>query len=284
MDLTVLLNHLFLTVDEVTFHEISNSSFLHSEFAVSEARTTVRADYPDGYTALYFYGESTYFEFFDAGNSALSLGDFGIASGFEEPGAIERAKYELDKIQAGKLSSISRKVGDEYIPWFDALIGRFGPGNKGASIWAMQYDPRFIDQFMGSQSSLSGSILQKDVLEAYAIQLAQTQRRQQSLLKDISSVSAVMTAEDFESYSQELIAHGWHSSAVNDCKAFRAQNVTVSLCPETRERLPGVSSIAFSLRRSPSSTVEKVFGNSRLVFQDQQAVWLFGRPVTEGAE
>ena len=34
---------------------------------MTERRTTVRAD--TSYTALYFYGTNTYFEFFDAGRS-----------------------------------------------------------------------------------------------------------------------------------------------------------------------------------------------------------------------
>src|SRR5918998_6248173 len=60
----VFLNHFFVVVDSATYKDVERSAFLRQEFAVTERRTTVRNDV--SYTALYFYGVNTYFEFFDA--------------------------------------------------------------------------------------------------------------------------------------------------------------------------------------------------------------------------
>ena len=77
----VYLNHVYRVLDTETFRAADASEYLRSEFAPFERRTTKSGD--DSWTGLYFYGESTYFEFLAAdpkrdrpvGQSGVAFGD-----------------------------------------------------------------------------------------------------------------------------------------------------------------------------------------------------------------
>src|SRR5262245_28226860 len=91
----VPLNHFFLTVDADTYKAIESSEFLRNEFAPFEQRTTVRKD--TTYTGSYFYGQNTYFEFFEVGRSIGRLvGSSAIAFGVETPGASPGLRQKLE--------------------------------------------------------------------------------------------------------------------------------------------------------------------------------------------
>src|SRR5688500_11025864 len=89
----VSLNHFFVIVDSVIYIEIVASAFLRQEFAVRERRTTVRTD--TSYTALYFLGANTYFEFFDAADRhAAQFSGSGVAFGVDESGGLHALAKE----------------------------------------------------------------------------------------------------------------------------------------------------------------------------------------------
>src|SRR5438874_5933325 len=94
--LLVFLNHFFVVLDHDTYAAIESNAFLTRELAPFERRTTVRND--RSYTGIYFYGNNTYFEFFDATQSSFRKGTDGLAFTPEEPGSIQ---------------TIQKKIGDE---------------------------------------------------------------------------------------------------------------------------------------------------------------------------
>ncbi|MCP4724942.1 MAG: hypothetical protein GY863_07895, partial [bacterium] len=120
----ILLNHFYFVLDSATYVSIESSSFLRNEFAITEKRTTVRQG-GNSYTGLYFYGENTYFEFFNiATEKNNKAGNTGIAFGIEQPNALN-ALQQLIVGESTKLSPATRELDGNQIPWF------FSIGPKG---------------------------------------------------------------------------------------------------------------------------------------------------------
>lgn len=270
-----------MSLDPVTYQAIADSEFLRTEFAVSETRTTIRNDYPDGYTGVYFYGDETYFEFFDAGNSAFPLASFGIASGFEAQEHFDTAKEALDARGGGVVYPVDRQLEGEPVPWFTGLFGSTETGYGGPSVWGMQYDDKFIAKWLGHSSELDGSIRQSDFLHSYAIKLGQTNNRESALMKDLTFVDAVLESEYLSAYSEQFAAMGWKAEKEGACDLLEAGNAKVRLCPTTTERGAGIYELGFSLHREYEGPTEMEFGSSSLVFDGKHATWIFAYPSTQ---
>src|SRR5438105_10621787 len=116
---TVYLNHFFVTIDAESYKAIESSPFLRDEFAPFEQRTTVRHDIT--YTGSYFYGEHTYFEFFEAGRGlGRDANACGLAFGVEAAGASARLKAQLEARLGSPVAvlPVTRRVGDHDVNWF----------------------------------------------------------------------------------------------------------------------------------------------------------------------
>lgn len=276
--LGTLLNHLYLSLDTATYQAIAESDFLRNEFAVSETRTTIRSDYPDGYTGVYFYGDETYFEFFDAANSAFPLGNFGIASGFEAEGQFETARKALDARGGGIVRPVDRQVDGAAIPWFTGLFGATESGYRGPSVWGMQYNDEFIQEWLGHSSELDGSILQRDFLHSYAMKLDQTELRDRALMKDVTFIEAVLDPQYLSKCIEQFVALGWTSEEEGICHLLEARNAKVLLCPVTEERGVGIYELGFSLHGNPEGPQTMQLGSSTLAFEDKTAEWRFSIP------
>ena len=91
----VYLNHVYRVLDTETFRAADASEYLRTEFAPFERRTTKSGD--DSWTGLYFYGESTYFEFLAADPKRdRPVGQSGVAFGIEEAGGSAAVRKALD--------------------------------------------------------------------------------------------------------------------------------------------------------------------------------------------
>lgn len=158
----VLLNHFYLVLDSAAYAAMEGDPFLRRELAVSEQRTTVRADRT--YTGLYFYGTNTYFEFFDvAKETAHRVGDSGIAFGVEQPGGLEilQKRMALDPPEI-----ITRQSGNTQVPWFFSLKPQDFPAESGMSSWIMEYHSRFLSEWHPEAAGSKAGIRRKEILRA----------------------------------------------------------------------------------------------------------------------
>lgn len=162
----VPLNHVYVVLDPATYKAIESSDFLRGQFAPSEIRTTVRTDM--SYSGLYFYGTNTYFEFFDAANSAVGgLGASGIAFGVEQPGALQSLVNEQpNRFEVGP-QPITRQFKDSQVPWFFMGIPK-APAFPGFQTWIMEYHPRFLAEWNPVEGKQNQGISRKALLERYA--------------------------------------------------------------------------------------------------------------------
>lgn len=278
MEYFVLLNHLFLSVDALTYQSIYTSDFLRNEFAVSESRTTVRPDYPDGYTGLYFYGHETYFEFFDAENSTFTLNSFGIASGYETKGKLQAVYKAMESKHDVRPYQVGREVNGNTLDWFTTLPAHHERFRDKLVLWAMEYNDSFISNWLGADNHLQGSILQRDVLTAYVIKLEQEEIKKSALMKDITAVDIMLEQQDLLVYSDIFVGFGWGLETVDECYLLSSQTTTISLCPTTADAQPGIHRIMFSLNRKYDGAEQKTFGSSILKFKEKTAEWIFQLP------
>jgi hypothetical protein len=96
----VYLNHIYRVLDKETFRAAEASEYLRTQFAPFESRTTKSGD--DTWTGLYYYGESTYFEFLAADPARdRPLGQSAVAFGVEEPGSSATVRKALDGLGLG---------------------------------------------------------------------------------------------------------------------------------------------------------------------------------------
>ncbi len=186
----LFLNHVFAVVDQESFDAIESSSFLRETFAVSEARTTVRADL--SYSGLYFYGERTYFEFLAPDPAAgLVEGTSGLAFGVEVEGALEALSRRLDESEVHtQLAPITRQLDAEQVPWFQILGVEMPPTR--VSIFAMEYDPQFLASWHPKLAPAAPSITRAGVLERYAAVLDRSPLRASAPFADVSEVQLAL--------------------------------------------------------------------------------------------
>ena len=130
-------------VDSSTCDAIEKDAFLRKHFAPNEKRTTTNADMT--YTGLYFYGVSTYFEFFDVANSpGHRIGNSGIAFGVDQPGAIRVLQENLGPSLEPSLKSVTRLCQGKSVPWFFMATPKSLPYESKLSCWVMEYHPEFL--------------------------------------------------------------------------------------------------------------------------------------------
>jgi len=113
----ILLNHFYATVDRATYRAIAADTFLQQQFAPFEERTTVRSD--STYSGLYFYGDQTYFEFFEENQGGRKPGDAGLALGSEDPGGSAWLKAQWGKLRPSINTMTTRQLDGSAIDWFE---------------------------------------------------------------------------------------------------------------------------------------------------------------------
>ena len=153
---------------------------------MTERRTTVRAD--TSYTALYFYGTNTYFEFFDAGGqSAAQFGGSGVAFGVDVAGGLQALAQELpDEIFAAP-QPVTRQYEGRQVPWFYRAVPKNFPLASGVTVWLMEYHPRFLDEWNPRPADKTVGVSRQRILRRYAAVLKDVPAR--PLLEDVVSLT-----------------------------------------------------------------------------------------------
>ena len=177
----VFLNHFFIVIDSATYNDIEQSAFMRREFAVTERRTTVRND--TTYTALYFYGVNTYFEFFDASAQGRFTGS-GLALGPDQAGALQVIGKELAPEISVAREPVTREYDGKQVPWFYAAGPQDSPLDAGFTLWLMEYHPRFLSEWHPRREGLNGGVSRKQILQRYTAVLKDIPAR--PLFEDVS--------------------------------------------------------------------------------------------------
>jgi hypothetical protein len=244
---TVELNHFYLAIDHETYAAIEGSDFLKTEFAAFEKRTTVRTD--KTYTAMYFYGTHTYFEFFDAEAEKRKPGESGIAYGVDAAAA-EPKSISLEK------DLITRQWQGVQVPWFYTLSAH---NEKGIALWLMEYHPDFLAKWHPSISPADG-ITREAILSRYKAVLAQ--KPADPILEDVAGLTVALAPEERPPVER------WIRDIGSEVPVHFIE-------PEAGEQ--GIREVRFKLRRVAAKISEMHFGKKSILrFQpDGTAIWAF---------
>jgi len=265
----VTLNHFYLTVDAETYAAIESSEFLRREFAPFEQRTTVRTD--QTYTGIYFYASNTYFEFFNATQSAEhKLGDSGLAFGVEQ---IDAVKFLEQRLGIAPARLVTRGYKDKQIPWFYMLsLGPF-PENSAIKAWVMEYHAQFLAEWNPSDKKHQG-IQRKQILSRYIAVLSNTPA--QPIVTDLSGLTLAVDHASAATLRLVCEKFGYQSAVQGEEVVLTSPDFVLRLIPE-RSSDRGIKRVEFRINRTPAEQREIFFGpNTTLRFEDDElAVWTF---------
>lgn len=270
--LPVFLNHLYVVPDGETYRALAGSEFLRESLAVSEERTTVRADLT--YSGLYFYGRRTYFEFLEPGSTdRVAPGGSGLALGLEEEGGVKRLAERLGEAGVRTFAGSRTRAGHgEQQPWFEILGVEAAHAGSRLSLFAMEYDPRFLTSWHAELPPEGGGIARRRILERYAAVLGQGERRREALLEDVTEVFLELDEAERERLLAVCRAAGYELD----------QGVDAWVCHAPQFRLvvrasegPGrVTGLRMALR-APVEREPIQLGKARLSFQGRTATFSF---------
>jgi hypothetical protein len=249
---TVFLNHFFVVVDAETYAAARGSAFLTREFAPFEARTTLRNDMT--YTGIYWYGRRTYFELFEPGAQGPQ-GASGLALGVEEPGASAgvRRRWEAALGAAGG-SPVTRKTESDEPPWFEMTFSR---EIAGLRVFLMEYHPEFLVRWYGELTK-ARSITRADVLDRYVARIAQADRREKALFKDVIALDIALPPAERETLVKQLRAVSWLAQDVGEAVVCSGpESVRLRLVPPRNGRT-GIVAVDFTLQHAAAKATHRI--------------------------
>ena len=271
----IYLNHVYRVLDTETFRAADASEYLRTEFAPFERRTTKSGD--DSWTGLYFYGESTYFEFLAADPKRdRPVGQSGVAFGIEQDGGSRAVRTALEALGLGSVKTIerTRETAGKMVPWFQMTGG--DPTDAVLVTWVMEYSPNFLKQWHPElRPGLSG-ISRQAVLERYQAKAALTVPPKDPLLKNVTGLRIALDPKRAESFGRELAALGWRRETKGTGVSWLGPEARIEIVDAAGEAR-GIVAIEMSLTRKPEeSKVLALSDRARLEIRtDGTASFLF---------
>lgn len=267
------LNHFYIVLDSSTYKAIEQNQFLRREFAVTEQRTTTRIDM--SYTALYFYGKNTYFEFFDASNQTIGqLGDGGIAFGVDQSGGLDAIKRELASEFTVAQAPITRQFDQKQVAWFYTAGFRDFPPDPGLRVWVMEYHPRFLAEWNPQSNSKSEGVSRKQILQRYVAVLKDKPAR--PYFGDVVALTVAVNESTQKRFAEmgKLFGYRWQVDGMT--MMLEGPDIVLRLIPQT-DKQRGIQEITMRVGRQPEKQTEFRFGaRSVLKFHGKGlATWSF---------
>ena len=267
----ILLNHFLTVLDSDTYRAIQENPFLRKEFAVTEERTTTRTDI--SYTGLYFYGDNTYFEFFDAARQPLGkLGDSALAFGVDQAGTLEPIETQLaSEFSVGPV--ITRDFGGKQVPWFYMGVPKLFP-DSGLRIWIMEYHPHFLAEWNPRPDAHESGVSRRQILTRYTDVLKD--RPPNPYLKDVAALTLAVDDSTRGRLIDLCNVFGYRSRVQATGTVLEGPEIELHLVPQALQ-LRGLQEITLSVNRMPDRQTEFHFGaRSVLRFdEDGLARWSF---------
>lgn len=266
----VFLNHFYAVLDAETYEAIGSSDFLRAEFAAFEQRSTLTGD-GESWTATYFYGRETYFEFFEA-SAADPAGIAGIGLGVDAPGDLESVRKRLADEGFPVVSGgpVTRVREEERIPWFHWVGFEDGPEDPAFSVWIMQYHEDYLRLWNPGLPPEEDGITRE---HHRAIEFEPSR-----YLRDVVGLTLALTPRQSERLLGTLSALGYETAVAAGVSTARGPGIEFRIV-DARPGVRGVTEIRMSLQRPKTGETTFQFGHSILTFDsDSFATWRFSAP------
>lgn len=264
----ILLNHFYATVDARTYAAIEASDFLKTQFAPFEKRTTVRND--STYSGLYFYGDQTYFEFFEENQGDRKPGDAGVALGIESAGGSEALREVWSTLRPSVVTTVTRQLEGQPLDWFRMTSfeeTRAQSAVTGLRLFSMEYAPEFVSRW---HAPAAKSITQRAILTAYCDKLKLSAVREAGMLGNVEQLEISCLRESIDVRVQQLAMAGWKISLASARVTATGPNARVIFTYAPRPI--GVTRVTFKLKRRHDPR-QIAIGATQLEVQGGQAIW-----------
>ena len=273
LSLQVLLNHFYLTLDAPTYDAIVHCDFLRNQFAPNEIRTTHRTD--RSYTGLYFYGEKTYFEFFDVTTETnRKAGDSAIAFSLEQE---EETTLLQERWIDSKRLTITRPTKEIQVNWFEMLIPAGFSLESPIAVWTMEYSPTFLQKWNSQDAtdelSKAEWMARKTVLSRYKSLIPPIEN---PVLRNVIGLTLWADSTVYEAFKKFTEDFGYSKNATETGFSFTDSDEVTYHIHLSNSDLYGITEVVFEVNSLPSQQAWKL-GNSTLCFMEEgKAVWSFG--------
>jgi len=248
--------------------------FLRNQLAPNEIRTTHRTD--RSYTGLYFYGEKTYFEFFDVTTETnRKAGDSAIAFGLEQEG--ETTLLQERWIHSTRLT-ITRPTEENQVNWFEMLIPAGFSLESPIAVWTMEYSPTFLQEWQIQTTAYKPSkaelMARKTVLFRYKSLISPVEN---PVLRNVIGLTLWADSTVFAAFEKFTEDFGYSKQPTETGFSFTdAEEVTYQINLSNSE-LYGITEVIFEVNSLPSQQTWEL-GSSTLQFMEGgKAIWSFGR-------
>ncbi len=182
----VKVNHFYFTFAFDDLKALRESSFIRDTFAACETQIARVNDRDTAYKAFLF-GQSNYFELFDASVDDPNLGFLGIGFSVDKTGDLDTLENILVKSFFPGRNTMTRTIDSTTIPWFDVLfVTDFSIMDSAFMaelhfwFWIMEYRKEFFNYF--DYPIVNNELTREIYLERYASQ------RKNKILKDFTGL------------------------------------------------------------------------------------------------
>jgi hypothetical protein len=263
------LNHVYVVPDAATYAALESAEFLRT-FAVREVRTTVRTD--KSYTGLYFYCDDTYFEFL-APSPAFPEGSSGVAFGFEDEGAARARAADLDgKGIEAFVGPVTRELDGAQVPWFRMLSVMPAHAASKLNLFALEYEPRFLELWHADAAPAWGGIARRSVLERYAAALGQSELRETAPCIDVTEVRLAVDAAERQRLVAVCASLGYAIEESGETRTCIGPGMRLVI--HAAEPSRGITALQLALRQ-PVEREPLQLGRARLSFDGATALLEF---------
>ncbi len=265
----VYFNHLFVTLDNQTYSEITQSEFMRNQFANFEERTTT-SNAGESWTGGYFYGEHTYFELFNIEkNPGFKIGESGIAFGVEEVGGIELIYDQLKTKVSEKVKKIlrTRKIENKDIPWFYEVGVDYEDATLTLFTWVMEYHKDYLKNMYPDLKPEKNGIMRRQNLAP--------RFDQSKFLKDVYEATIALDDKQASRFLAELKAFGYVVKDKGKKKICKGPDIKFIVVPPIAS-ISKITELKISLLREKEGQKTYGFGTkSTLEFKGKTAIWRF---------
>ncbi len=262
-------NHFFVVVDQDTFDDIQNSEYISSTFAITEIRTTARADAT--YSGFYVYGENTYFEIL---TRSLSPWQSGIFFSPDIEDGLELVKEtQLPSLQINSVP-ITREFENKQVPWFFTARNFGYPSSSQLGVGIMEYHTQYLKEYFPDKTPQSRGVSRKDILARYSsiLNISQSDR----LLSDVVRVSVSVSPSEHTAMLKlfDSLRYGITNNEEHNVFTDNAFKLRVISDPNSTSRILEVDMLLHS-DQSEDRTFR--FGSNSIlhVRRDGHAIWSF---------
>lgn len=265
---TVCLNHAYIYLDTVTYHNLFNSSFLSDTVGDCEAHTEKTAD--EEYSGKYLFGEEGFLEFFSTEEAdTIPSGAIGLGFITFRTGDIWKIRDEWQKHTTQIIwtdTTFEDNNGIKESEYYSiGIFPRDTSENMPVWVWLMEYTPEHMKKV-----GYSDSDLKKEITWSAYYEQKWKRGPYSKLLKGITSVNVSVDSDRID-FLQEII-EGFGLQKVGSTFSNQHVNIECDIKPDPIWR---IQTITFELKQDVPYRKLIISDNLILELEGKSAVFTF---------